>query len=165
MSAYLGEYIKSCKWSINPKYVNLAIILHIFSSMKSHVPYWWNCKFSSFFWYLSLGYLLPSSMHSNYLFSLSDSCDVFDVFVFEVHSMYNKIKLSLWPCYQAKIFLLYCMTLLWISCSFFNIYFVCTCFFEDKYLRDAVHLETYTNERWYLPIWYPIYILCVGSSC
>ena len=45
------EYIKSCKWSINHKYVNLAIILHIFSSTKSHVQYWWNCKFSPFFWY------------------------------------------------------------------------------------------------------------------
>ena len=80
-------------------------------------------------------------------FSLSDSCDVFGVFEFEVHSMYNKIKLSLWPCYQAKILLLYCMTFLWISCSFFSIYLVCTCFFEDKYLRDVVHLETYTHER------------------
>ena len=80
-------------------------------------------------------------------FSLSDSCDVFDVFAFEVHSMYNKIKLSLWPCYQAKIFLLYCLTLFWISCSFFSIYLVCTYFCEDKYLRDVVHLETYTHER------------------
>ena len=74
--------------------------------------------------------------------------------------MYNKINLSLWTCYQAKILLLYCMTLLWISCSLFGIYFVCTCFFEDKYLRHVVHLETYTHERWYLPIWYP-FIYCV----
>ena len=80
-------------------------------------------------------------------FSLSDSCDIFVVSIFEVHSIYNKIKLSLWPCYQAKTLLLYCMTSFWISCSFFSIYFVCTCFFEDKYLRDVVHLETYTHER------------------
>ena len=115
------EYIKSSKWSINPKYVNLAIILHIFSSMKSHVPYWWNCKLSSFFWYLSLGYLLPSSMHSNYLFSLSDSCDVVDVIVFEAHLVYNKINMSLWPCYQANILWLYYMNSSWISCSFFSV--------------------------------------------
>ena len=119
-----------------------------------------NLQISSFFWYLSLGYLLPSSMHFNYLFSLSDSCDVFIEFVFEVHLIFNKINLSLWPCYQAKIFLLYCLTSFWISCSFFSIYLVCTCFFEDKYLHDVDHLETYTHERWYLPIWYPFYILC-----
>ena len=57
------------------------------------------------------------------------------------------------------------MTLLCISYSFFSIYFVCTCFFEDKYLRDVVHLETYTHERWYLPIWYPfLYIVCRGHA-
>ena len=80
-------------------------------------------------------------------YPLSDSCDVFEVFVFEVHSIYNKTNLSHWPCYQAKILLSYCMTSLWISCSFFSIYLVCTCLFEDKYLRDVVHLETYTHER------------------
>ena len=77
--------------------------------------------------------------------SLSDSCDVFDVF--DVHLIYNKINMSLWPCYQANILLLYCMTSLGISSSLFNIYLVCTCFFEDKYLRDVAHLETYTHKR------------------
>ena len=42
-------------------------------------------------------------------FSLSDSCDVFGVFVFEAHLMYNKINMSLWPCYQANILWLYYM--------------------------------------------------------
>ena len=79
--------------------------------------------------------------------SLSDSCDVFGVFVFEVYSIYNQINMSLWPCYQANILLLYYMNSSWISCSLFSIYFMCTCFFEDKYLRDVVHLETYTHER------------------
>ena len=92
--------------------------------------------------------------------SLSDSCDVFGVCVFEVHSIYNKINLSLWPCYQANILFLYCMTSFWISCPFFNIYFVCPCFYKDKYTHDVVHLEIYTHERWYLPIWYP-FIYCV----
>ena len=77
--------------------------------------------------------------------SLSDSCDVFDVF--DVHLIYNKINMSLWPCYQANILWLYYMNSSWISCSFFSIYFVCTCSFEDKYLRDDIHLETYTHER------------------
>ena len=44
-------YIKSCYWFINPKYANLAILLHIFPSMNSRVQYWWKCKFSSLFWY------------------------------------------------------------------------------------------------------------------
>ena len=79
--------------------------------------------------------------------SLSDSCDVFGVCVFEVHSIYNKINLSLWPCYQANTLFLYCMTSFWVSCSFFNIYFVCPCFYKDKYTHDVVHLEIYTHER------------------
>ena len=96
---------------------------------------------------------------STILCSLFASCDAFDVVCLKSF-LYHKRKLSLWPCYQAKIFLLYCLTSFWISCSFFSIYFVCTCFFGE-YFRDVVHLETYTHERWYLPIWYPLYILCV----
>ena len=80
-------------------------------------------------------------------FSLSDSCDVFYVLVFEDHLMHNKINMCLWPCYQANILFLYYMNSFWVSFSFFSIYFVCTCFFEDKYFRDVVHLKTYTHER------------------
>ena len=62
--------------------------------------------------------------------------------------MYHKRKLSLWPCYQAKIFLVCFMTSFGYHVLFFCIYFVCTCFFVDKYLRDVVYLRNlYTWER------------------
>jgi hypothetical protein len=95
----------------------LAILLHINSSIISYVQYWWNCNVSSFFWYPLLWYLLLFSKHLNYLLSLVDSCDVFDVFWGWSSSTYNKINLSLWPCFKAKILLVFCMTSFEISCS------------------------------------------------
>ena len=68
MSAYFGEYIKPCSWFTNPKYVILAIILHINSSKCSHVQYWWNCILALSFGILSVWYLLTFSLHFNYLF-------------------------------------------------------------------------------------------------
>jgi hypothetical protein len=38
-----------------------------------------------FFWYPCLWYLFPFSKHPNYLLSLVDICDVFYVFMIEVH--------------------------------------------------------------------------------
>jgi len=61
MIAYNGEYIKSCSWFTNPKYVNLASFLHIISSTSSHVQYRWICKV-----YLHW-YLLPFSNYHIYL--------------------------------------------------------------------------------------------------
>jgi hypothetical protein len=50
MSAYYWEHIKSCLWVSYPIYVNLVILLHIDSSISSHVQYWWNCKFIYSLW-------------------------------------------------------------------------------------------------------------------
>jgi hypothetical protein len=61
--------------------------------------------------------------------------------------------------------LVFCMTSFWYHVLLLNIYFMCTCFFVVKYLRDVVYLETYTHERWYLLIWYLIWTLCVGMEC
>ena len=44
---------------------------------------------------------------------------------------------------------------------FFSIYFVCTCFFVDKYLCEIVYLETYTHERCYLSIFDILFVSCV----
>jgi hypothetical protein len=44
-------------------------------------------------------------------------------------SIYNKINWASGHALKAKISLVYCLTLFWISCSIISIYFVCTCFF------------------------------------
>ena len=67
MIAYNGEYIKSCSWFTNLKYVILAIYC-ISIPQSAHM-----CNMSEIaYWVLSFGilylwYLLPFSMHSNYL--------------------------------------------------------------------------------------------------
>jgi hypothetical protein len=128
MSAYYWEHIKSCSWFSYPIYVNLAILLHINSSISSHVQYWWNYKFIPSFWYRSLWYLLLFSNHPNYLLSLVDICDVFWHISGWSSSIYNKINWAFGHALKAKILLVYCMTSFWISCSILSIYFVCTCF-------------------------------------
>jgi hypothetical protein len=44
-------------------------------------------------------------------------------------SIYNKINWAFGHTLKAKISLVYCMTLLWISCSILSINFMCTCVF------------------------------------
>jgi hypothetical protein len=102
MNAYNGEYIKSWSWFTYPIYASLQIILHINSTICSHVQYWWNFNFGSFilnFFYCTfcLFHCIPTIY-----FSLIDGCNLCFFLKFEVHYMYNKKKLSLWPCYQTN---------------------------------------------------------------
>jgi hypothetical protein len=136
--------------------------LHINSSISHMCNIDEFAKCSSFVWYPYLWYLFPLSKHHNYLISLVDICDVFDVFVFEVHQHTIRLNWAFGHALKQKILLVFCMTSFWYHVLLFNIYFMCTCFFVVKYLRDVVYLETYTHERWYLFIWYLIWTLCVG---
>ena len=138
MNAYFGEYIKSCLWFTNPTYANLAILLPIISSIS--LMYYMD-EFVRFI--CSLWYLLLFPIYSNYLLFPCDSCDVF-VGVWR-SLMFNKINLSLWPCFLAKILLALSMIFVCISCAFLSIHFVCTCFFVDEYLPRNVYTWLWLN--------------------
>src|SRR4051812_47493985 len=61
--------------------------------------------------------------------------------------MYNKIYVSLWPCFEAKILLVYVVTSFLLPCALLYIFLVCACFFMGICLCDVIHLETYTHMR------------------
>ena len=62
--------------------------------------------------------------------------------------MYNEIKLSLWPCYSAKILIgILHDFVLDIMLYFLCIYFVCACFLVDKHLCNIVRLEKLIHIR------------------
>jgi hypothetical protein len=102
MSAYYRQHIKSCTWFSYPIYVNLAILLHINSSISSYVQYWWSCKISFFllvsFFMILVAFLKASHLSYSpcwYLWCLWHVCGWSS-------SIGNKIKLGLWPCFIAK---------------------------------------------------------------
>ena len=65
--------------------------------------------------------------------------------------MYHKRKVSLWPCYKAKILLVCFMTLFGYHALLFSTYFVRTCFFKDINLSDLCLLRNlYTWEMVHL---------------
>jgi hypothetical protein len=94
--------------------------------------------------------LLLLSKHPKYLLSLADVCDVFCHVGGWSSSIYNKKIWAFGHALKAKISFIYCMTLLWISCSILSIYFVCTCSFVIIIFM-IVYLETYTHERLWRP--------------
>ena len=149
MSAYVGNYINHIIGSLNPTYVNPAILLLIISSKCSHVQYGCICK------PLAFQVILVAFLKVSQLSSVPFLLVVMSLMLCVWRPcMYHKIKLSLWPCFQAKVLLVCFMTYFGYHVLFRFIYFVCTCFFMYKYLRDVVYLETYTHERWYIFSWY-----------
>ena len=166
MSTYVGKYIKSCSWFIHPDYAYLAILLHINSSSLSHVQYRWKCKLSYLFLYPFFVILVAplkvsqlSSFPCWYLWYLWCVCGWSPW-------MYNKIKLSLWPCYQAKI-LIGILHDFVLDIMLFLVYLFCVCMFlcGEISLWYCPLRETYTHKRWYISIWYLIYLLRVDWSC
>ena len=81
--------------------------------------------------------------------------------------MYNKIKLSLWPCYLSKNSYWY---IAWLRLEYHTIflaYLFCVCMFlcGEISLWYCPLRETYTHKRWYISFWYLIYLLRVDWSC
>ena len=128
MSAFVGKYIKSCSWFIHPNYAYLAILLHINSSRLSHVQYRWKCKFSYFFWYPRLWYLLTFSNASQlssipcwYLWCILVVCGWSSW-------MYNKINWAFGHAIKQKI-LIGILHDFVLDIMLFLVYLFCVCMF------------------------------------
>ena len=143
MSAYNWDYKKSCIWSSNPKYVNLAILLPIISSTSLMC----NIEIVASLFYLMI---LVSFLH---IFQLSP----FPLVIVVIYGvcwclksiMYNKIYVSLWPCFEAKNLIDICYDFIFafhvLSCI---IFFMCAYFFFGICLCDIFPLrDIYTYEK------------------
>ena len=124
-------------------------LLHINYSKSFYVQYWWNCEMNPYLWYL-----LPFCQNIPTSFtSLIVSCDVFEIFLIEVHSYTisenwsHRLSMLL-----SKHPLVYFMTSSWISCLIYFINLLCV---HVSLWIILSTLQTHIHESVNLSPWYP----------
>ena len=145
-----GTYIKSYLWFSHPKYVNLAIYGLCFSQKSLTLNIDGSYKISCFNWYLLV---CDTCCFSQCISTII--CVPLMIFVMSLMSW--EFVYIIWD--KMELYALFFRLLFGYHVLPFSNYFMCTCFFLDVYLTIVIYLETYTHEKCYISIWYPISFL------